>query len=125
MMVLVDTSVWVEHLRRGLPELSALLEEEQVLGHPFVTGELACGNLRSRAILLENLKRLPQSPHVSHEEANAFLENGRLFGLGLGWIDVHLLASARLAACRLWTLDKPLRAAAAKLGLNEGALNEL
>jgi hypothetical protein len=123
-MVLVDTSVWVEHLRRGLAELSALLEEGRVLGHSFVTGELACGNLRSRSVLMENLNRLPQSPRVSDEEALAFLENRRLFGLGLGWSDVHLLASARLAGCRLWTLDKPLKIAADKLGLTKGAIDE-
>jgi predicted nucleic acid-binding protein len=123
-MVLVDTSVWVEHLRRGLPALSTLLEDEQVLGHPFVTGELACGNLRSRSVLLEHLNRLPQSPRVSDEEALAFLENRRLFGRGLGWIDIHLLASARLAACRFWTLDKPLLAAADKIGLTKGAIND-
>ena len=116
-MILVDTSVWVDHLRRGNAALAALLREEQVLGHPFVAGELACGRLRRRAEVLELLTRLPAAQLATHAEALAFLEARRLTGRGLGWVDVHLLASASLSGQPLWTLDRSLAAAAAAIDL--------
>lgn len=116
-MILVDTSVWIEHFRRGDPNLSALLDGSRVMCHELVIGELACGNLRRRGELLSLINRLPQATRVTHEEAIAFLEARRLMGLGLGWIDVHLLASAILDGVPLWTLDRPLATAAAALGV--------
>ena len=117
-MILVDTSVWIEHLQRGQAELALLLEEGRVLGHRFVTGEVACGNLRSRARVLELLERLPQAAPVSHRDVLELLARERLFGRGLGWIDVHLLASARAERCGVWSRDLQLRRSAAALGLD-------
>jgi predicted nucleic acid-binding protein len=114
-MVLVDTSVWVEHLRRGVPELARLLEAGSVVCHPFVLGELACGNLKNRREILDLLGTLCTCPVAVHEEVLAFIETNRLMGRGLGYIDVHLLASAKLAGVPLWTLDHPLTAAASGL----------
>jgi hypothetical protein len=116
-MVLVDTSVWVAHLRDGTIGLEALLNEGHVLCHPFVVGELACGNLRNRPEILSLLHALPMAIHAEHEEATQFLENYSLMGKGLGYIDVHLLASAILTRARLWTLDKKLSEVSSKLGL--------
>jgi predicted nucleic acid-binding protein len=115
--VLVDTSVWVDHLRRGSGELARLLEDGSVLGHPFVVGELACGSLARRDEILGLLQQLPQPPLVGHEEALRFVERRRLAGSGVGWVDVHLLASAVLGDCRLWTLDRALGRAAARVGI--------
>lgn len=115
-MVLVDTSVWVDHLRRGNPALTGLLSDAEVACHPCVVGELACGNLRNRSEVLSLLHSLPSTPEVAHEELLLFVERHRLMGRGLGLVDVHLLASARLAAVPLWTLDRRLRGAAGLLG---------
>ena len=93
--MLVDTSVWVDHLRRRNATLVALLEQTQVWTHAFVVGELACGNLAQRDKLPGALIALPHAPMCSHEEVLAFLASHRLMGRGLGWVDVHLLASAR------------------------------
>ncbi|MFQ5827619.1 MAG: type II toxin-antitoxin system VapC family toxin [Candidatus Methylomirabilia bacterium] len=114
-MTLVDTSVWIEHLRAGSGRLRSLLFDEQVLCHPFVVGELACGDLRNREEVLGLLAALPEARVAEHEEALHLLELERLSSRGLGWIDVHLLASALLTGCSLWTLDGPLRRAAAAL----------
>lgn len=111
-VILVDTSVWIDHLRRGNERLKEALRDEGVLCHPFVIGELACGHLTKRHEILSLLRALPQAHEVEHEEAIAFLEAHRLSGAGLGWIDVHLLASAVLSGARLWTLDARLKAAA-------------
>jgi predicted nucleic acid-binding protein len=117
-MILADTSVWVEHFRHDEPRLSAALEAERVFMHPFVIGELACGNLRDRTKVLELLGRLPVVPIASDEEARALIERRALMGRGIGLIDVHLLASAAMAASvRLWTHDKRLAAVAAELAL--------
>ena len=117
-MILADTSVWIEHLRRGEPVLRAALDAERVVVHPFVIGELACGNLRHRATVLELLRRLPLAPVASDREAHALVEQRTLMGRGIGWIDVHLLASAAIGApLRLWTHDKRLAATAAELNL--------
>jgi len=116
-MVLVDTSVWVVHLRDGTIGLEALLNEGHVLCHPFVVGELACGNLKNRAEILSLLQALPMATHAEHEEVMQFIENYSLAGKGLGYIDVHLLASAILIKAPLWTLDKKLSEVSSKLGL--------
>jgi predicted nucleic acid-binding protein len=106
--VLVDTSIWVDHFRRGNTTLAARLEEAAVWCHPFVIGELACGRLSDRAHILSLLEALPQPPLVEHEEALEFADRNGLTGSGLGWIDVHLLASARLGGIGIWTLDQTL-----------------
>jgi hypothetical protein len=114
-MVLVDTSVWVSHLRQTHTGLVNLLNDGKVACHPFVIGELACGNLRNRSVLLSLLEALPSAEEVQHKEALAFIENHNLMGAGLGYIDVHLLASAILTGCPLWTLDNKLDKVAAVL----------
>ena len=116
-MVLVDTSVWVAHLRAGAIGLEALLNEGHVVCHPYIVGELACGNLRNRAEILSLLRDLPAAAQAEHEEVMQFIENGNLMGRGLGYIDMHLLASARLTKVPLWTLDKKLNEVSTKLGL--------
>jgi hypothetical protein len=116
-MTLVDTSVWVDHLRVGDRQLAGMLTDEGVLCHPFVVGELACGALRRRGEILELLRHLPQAPIVEHDEVLAFVEGHALAGSGLGWIDVHLLASATLAGERVWTRDRRLAHAARRLGV--------
>ena len=112
--MLVDTSVWIDHLRRGNTTLAALLERGEVLCHPFVIGELACGILRNRAEILSLLEALPQAALADHAEVLGFLEKHGLPGEGIGWIDAHLLASARLARAALWTYDRALASAAAR-----------
>jgi predicted nucleic acid-binding protein len=116
-MILVDTSVWIEHFRAGTERLKALLLDEQVLCHRFIIGELACGTLRKRSEILTMLKALPQAHLLEDEEVLGFLETRRLYGRGIGWVDAHLLASTLLTGCLLWTLDKPLRRAAAALNV--------
>lgn len=114
--MLVDTSVWVDHFRRGRADLQERLERGEVFTHPFVVGELACGNLRARAEILSRLSALPSAPIASHDEALALVEAHRLHGAGLGWVDVHLLAAARLASVPLWTLDRVLDRVARSIG---------
>ena len=117
-MILVDTSVWVDHLRDGAPALAAALEQGSVLMHPFVLGELACGNLKNRGEVLRLLGDLPAAPLATDPEALDYIERRALMGRGIGYVDVHLLASAALAgAARLWTRDKRLAALAANLKL--------
>ena len=117
-MILADTSVWIEHLRKGNSELQSLLHANEVLTHPFIVGELACGALQNRAEILQHLKALPEARLAEHHEVLQFIENQQLFGRGIGWVDAHLLASALLSGCRLWTLDKPLIAAAKALSIS-------
>lgn len=116
-MVLVDTSVWVAHLRHGAIGLEALLHGGRVVCHPFIVGELACGNLRNRLEIISLLQRLPEAIRAEQEEVMQFIETYGLMGKGLGYIEVHLLAAARLTGVPLWTLDKRLNAVAGKLGL--------
>ena len=117
-MILVDTSVWIDHLRSGDDRLAELLDSSQVLAHPFVIGELACGNLRKRDDLLRLLNALPQAPVASHEEVLHFIACHRLMGKGIGFIDGHLLASTALADTALiWTRDVRLQKLARKLKL--------
>jgi len=119
-MILVDTSVWVDHLRLGDEELAALLEADEAACHPFVIGELACGNIRNRAELLELLSALPQLSKAQDGEVIEFIGRHRLMGKGLGLIDVHLLASCAIARVGLWTRDGRLSKAASGLGLAQG-----
>ena len=107
-MVLVDTSVWVSHLREGNAELADLLDNGEVVSHPFIVGELACGNLKNRALILSLLESLPTSIEAEHEEVLAFIERNGLMGKGLGYVDAHLITSAVLSEISLWTLDKHL-----------------
>ena len=117
--MLVDTSVWVNHFRAPNLDLEYLLDEGQVATHPFVIGELACGSLKRRAEVLRLIEALPFVPVVTHDEVLAFIERQRLHGSGLGWIDVHLLASARLGRHSLWSADRRLRETAVRLGLDD------
>lgn len=114
-MTLVDTSVWVDHLRDENLRLVALLTDEQVVCHPFIIGELACGYLRRRVEILSLLAALPQACQAEHHEVLALLDSARLHGRGLGWVDLHLLASALISGCQFWTLDRTLGQAAASL----------
>jgi predicted nucleic acid-binding protein len=107
-MVLVDTSVWVSHLRDGNTEMENLLNNGSVLCHPLIVGELACGNLQDRAVILSLLKLLPMSIEAAHEEVFAFIDNKRLMGKGIGYVDAQLVASALLTGVPIWTLDKKL-----------------
>lgn len=117
-MILVDTSVWVDHLRHGDSLLSQLLEAGQVLMHPFVTGELSCGNLRDRPELLFLFQHLPAAQVAQHDEVLHFIERHALFGKGVGYGDVHLLAAVALTPpAVLWTRDKRLRARADAMAL--------
>jgi len=115
MPTLVDTSVWLDHFRTNSPTLRQLLDEDLVVCHPLVIGELACGNLKHRSEVLESLAVLPTTPTVEYQELSTFIETHKLFGQGLGWIDVHLLASTLLQQVTLWTHDQPLRQAARKM----------
>ncbi len=117
-MILVDTSVWVAHLRKGDSHLSALLSDGEVACHPHVIGELACGHLQNRKEILSLLRNLPSLPTIDLEELLTFVESNRLFGSGIGFVDVHLLASAKLSGLPLWTLDQTLQSVARRLGLN-------
>ncbi len=117
-MILVDTSVWIDHLRVGEDRLVALLNGGRVLTHPFVIGELACGNIHNRADVLKLLKNLPQAPVASQEEMLFFIENNKMMGRGIGFIDAHLMAAAAMAdASRIWTRDKHLERVATDLNL--------
>ena len=117
-MILVDTSVWIDHLRSGEPALATVLEGGRVLMHPFVLGELACGNLKNRGEVLRLLGDLPAAPTATDPEVLGLIERRALMGRGIGYIDVHLLASAALADIgRIWTRDRRLAAVAAELEL--------
>ncbi|WP_447985825.1 type II toxin-antitoxin system VapC family toxin [Nitrospira sp. Nam74] len=102
MPTLVDTSVWIHHFRTDSPALRHLLEEDLVVCHPLVIGELACGNIKHRSEVLESLTVLPATPIVEYEELLTFIEAHKLFGQGLGWTGVHLLASTLLQQGTLW-----------------------
>ena len=118
-MILVDTSVWIDHLRTTDQGLAHLLSEGKVLVHPFVVGELALGNLVNRDAILNALRGLPQAQVATDQEVQHLIAAERLFGSGIGYIDAHLLASVRLTAgASLWTRDKRLSAASAELGLS-------
>jgi len=116
-VILADTSVWVAHLRTHSDELARALTSGEVLGHPHVLGELACGNLRNRGAILQLLRDLPQATVATDAEVLECIERNRLCGHGLGFTDVHLLASALLTPTRLWTLDGALAREARRLGV--------
>jgi len=107
-MILVDTSVWVEHLRSGTIGLEALLNDGHVVCHPFIIGEIACGNLKNRTEILSLLQDLPMASLADDDEVIQFIEDHKLMGKGLGYIDIHLLMSALLTRIPLWTIDRRL-----------------
>jgi predicted nucleic acid-binding protein len=120
-VILVDTSVWIDHLRGGDPQLASLLQDGDVLAHPWVTGELALGHLSQRSEILGLLRNLPQAKAATDIEVLALIDNLQLFGLGIGYVDAHLLAATMLTTdARLWTRDKRLGAVAAQHGLASG-----
>jgi predicted nucleic acid-binding protein len=116
-MVLVDTSVWLAHLRVGNAALAAMLTRQEVACHPLIVGELACGNLSRRDLILRLLRQLPQVSVAGHDEILALIDSERLMGRGVGIVDVHLLAAARLSRLPLWTVDRRLAATAAAMGV--------
>lgn len=121
-MILVDTSVWVDHFRRGNARLVAALERQQVVTHPFVIGELACGEISDRGEVMARLQRLPVAPVATDAEALSLIEHRRLMGRRIGYLDVHLLAAALLSPqLKLWTLDIALSETAARLGIGLAA----
>ena len=116
-MVLVDTSIWIDHFRFSVERLQVLLREDRVMIHPLIIGELACGNLRNRSVTLELLDSLPKPKVASEGEARHVIETSNLYGLGIGFLDVHLLSSSLLTGCQLWTKDKALLGVAENMGL--------
>ncbi len=114
-MVLVDTSIWVNHLRKGDRQLGRLLVDGDVACHPYIVGELACGNIKNRHEILTLLQALPSTTTADITEFLFFVEQNQLSGTGIGFVDVHLLASAKLSGIPLWTADKKLRDAALHL----------
>ena len=115
-MILVDTSIWIDHLRSGSPVLAALLQNEVVFTHDFVIGELACGNLRNRAEVLSLLQSLPRLSAATEDETLFLIEQQQLMGRGIGYIDAHLLAAAVIRDIPIWTKDKRLMAIAEEKG---------
>jgi predicted nucleic acid-binding protein len=107
-MTLVDTSVWIDHFRNGNTQLEELLINSEVMTHPFVIGELACGAIRNRNEILGLLKELPAVDVAEHQEVLRFMEDRKLFGKGIGLIDAHLIASALISKVRMLTMNKPL-----------------
>ena len=116
-MVLVDTSIWVTHLRQGSRQLEKLLMDAEVMCHPFIIGELACGNLKNRNEIIALLQALPMVLTIEFDELLFFIDRNHLMGKGIGFVDVHLLASAQLTGVPLWTADKRLKAAIDQLAL--------
>ena len=117
-MIIVDTSVWIEHLRKTDTQLVQLLDKSLVLMHPFIIGELACGNLKDRGNLLSLLAALPAAVTAETGEVLRFIEMHKFMGNGLGYIDMHLLVSAALSSTPIWTRDRRLAACAANLNLS-------
>jgi len=115
-MILVDTSVWIDHLRRGNASLADLLTQGRVVTHPLVIGELSLGNIAKRSPFLELLRALPVVQEATHEEVSIFIEQHQVWGKGIGYFDTHLLCAALLENIPLWTLDKRLDKIAAELG---------
>lgn len=120
-MILVDTLVWIDHFRGGDSELASLLQDGHVLAHPWVIGELALGHLSQRSEILGLLRNLPQAKSATDAEVLTLIDNHQLFGLGIGYVDAHLLAATMLTTdARLWTRDKRLAVLAARHGLAHG-----
>lgn len=116
-MVLVDTSIWILHLREGSTDLGALLNEAAVVCHPFILGELACGTISNREELLSLMRALPMTPVISVDEILFFIDRNNLSGKGLGLVDMQLLASAVMADVLFWTSDRRLKTEAARLNV--------
>jgi len=116
-MILVDTSIWVTHLRQGSRHLEKLLMDAEVMCHPFIIGELACGNLQNWNEIISLLHTLPMAPTIEFDELLFFIDRNQLMGQGVGFVDVHLLASAQLTGVPLWTTEKRLKNAAEQLEL--------
>ena len=116
-MILVDTSIWITHFRHCSRQLEKLLMDAEVICHPFIIGELACGNLKNRDEIISLLKSLPMAPTVEFDEFLFFVDRHQLMGKGVGFVDIHLLASAQLIGVPLWTTDKRLKSAADQLKL--------
>jgi hypothetical protein len=121
MMVLVDTSVWISHFRHGNSGLQKLLQEDRVASHPFIIGELACGNISNRTEILSLMQSLPMLDVVQTEELLLFIDHNKIMGTGLGFVDVHLMAAAALAEVPLWTQDKKLKQTCARLSIDFSA----
>ena len=117
-MVLVDTSVWISHFRLGNSILQKLLLESRVVSHPFIIGELACGNISNRTEILSLMQSLPSLGVVQNKELLVFIENNKLMGTGIGFVDVHLMAATILAGIPLWTQDQKLKQACTRLGID-------
>jgi predicted nucleic acid-binding protein len=117
-MILVDTSVWIHHFRKADHELVDHLNTGSVACHPFIIGELACGNLGNRAEIIVLLQALPSTPILEPDETLYFIKKNALMGRGLGYVDIHLLASTIFGKAVLWTADRRLREAATELGLS-------
>lgn len=123
-MILLDASVWIDHIRHADKDVAALLDSGRILCHPFVLGEVGLGQFRSRNAVLAELRKLPAAEVASDGEVMDFVERFRLFGCGIGYLDAHLLAAVLLTAgARLWTRDKRLKTAAARLNLAAEGLN--
>jgi predicted nucleic acid-binding protein len=118
-MILVDTSIWVDHLNKTVPELVKLLNSTMVCTHPFIIGELSCGNILNRTEILTLIKSLPRIEPAFEEEVNTLIENKNLYGIGLGFIDIHILASALINDVKIWTNDKVLKKTAQKLNIDK------
>ena len=117
-MILVDTSVWIDHLRSGDPRLETLLNQGSVLTHPFVIGEVALGHLRQRNTILTALDGLSKAIEAREREVLQLIQKHKLFGLGIGYVDAHLIASTMLTNASLWTRDKRLKEVATRLSLS-------
>lgn len=120
-MIVVDTSIWIDHLRAGDIELTRLLNNNEVLAHPWVAGELALGHLSQRTEVLRLIHNLPRATVATDEEVLGLIDSRQLFGFGIGYVDAHLLAATLLTSgARLWTRDKRLTSTATRLGINRG-----
>jgi predicted nucleic acid-binding protein len=117
MMILVDTSIWADHFARRNAHLDDLIRREIVLGHEFVTAEIALGNLADPPATIWMLESIPQARIAGHSELMILIQRGRLAGTGIGFVDVHLLAACQLSGARMWTRDKRLRVQAEALGI--------
>ena len=117
-MILVDTSVWISHFRHSNPKLQKMLQESQVACHPFIIGELACGNINNSTEIISLIQSLPMLDVVEHEELLLFIEHNKMMGTGLGLVDIHLMAAAILAGIPLWTQDKKLKQACSRLNID-------
>jgi predicted nucleic acid-binding protein len=117
-MILVDSSVWIDHLRFAIPSLRDLIIQRNVLSHPFVVGELAMGSLKDRGALITELSRLPRAQVIDDDDVLAFIERFKVYARGIGYVDAHLLASTRATpSASLWTRDRRVQAIATEMGI--------